>query len=247
MKPFWLYFLSEKLENDDMPKQSINYLHITQLISKEELSLILNLISQANFKEGKISATGSAADVKHNFQINAEQNFQAQQIGQIISQAISRNRLIQSLVMPKIILPPLVSRYEQGMQYGMHVDSPLMGNQLTIRTDVGMTLFLSDPDTYEGGALEVQTETGAKEFKLPVGDAIIYPTTRLHRVLPVCSGSRLAIVTWMQCVVRDASKREILNQLRKVLESLSSPGNTQKNQLHLQQVYSNLLRMWAEL
>lgn len=223
-----------------------NYLQIDSLIDRNELSNILTLIGQAGFADGKSTATDSAASVKKNLQISAENNFHAQQIGQIVMQAVSRNKRIQSAIQPKMLLPPLVSQYEPGMHYGMHVDSPLMGSQYTIRTDVGMTLFLSPPETYEGGELEVLTESGMKHFKLAAGSAIIYPTTRLHQVIPVTKGKRIAVVSWMQCAVRDPAKREIIDQINQVLIELSSTEH-QSSRLVLQQVYSNLVRMWAEL
>lgn len=222
-----------------------NYLHLEQLLSGEQLSAVLNVIYQADFEEGGASATGAAAQVKKNLQIRAEENPHAQQIAQIVMQAMSTNVALQSSVLPKAILPPLVSKYVPGMEYGMHVDSPLMGNQYTIRTDVGMTLFLSDPDLYEGGELLIQTETGEQTFKLAAGDAIVYPTTKLHRVLPVKSGVRLAVVTWMQSAVRDGNQRDILGQLNGVIQSLTDSQANER--LELQQAYSNLLRMWAEL
>ncbi|KOF03889.1 hypothetical protein OB69_02405 [Roseivirga seohaensis subsp. aquiponti] len=223
-----------------------NYLELTQLINPSELSSILNLIEQSNFKDGKSTASENAANVKNNLQINSENNFHAQQIGQIVHQAISKNRRIQSAILPKVILPPLVSQYESGMHYGLHVDSPLMGNQFTIRTDVGMTLFLSDPSSYEGGELEIMTEFGLQRFKLSAGSAVIYPTTRLHQVLPVTQGKRLAVVTWMQCAIREANKREIIDQINQVLNELSVTDHKESH-LMLQQIYSNLIRMWAEI
>lgn len=225
---------------------NLNYLHLQGLLNQQELMTVLNLINQADFKDGQATAGGAAATVKNNLQINAEENMQAQQVAQIVMGALSRNKELQSAILPKAILPPLVSKYDQGMDYGMHVDSPLMGQQYTIRTDVGMTLFLSPPEAYEGGELLVQTETGDVKYKLKAGDAIIYPTTRLHRVIPVTSGVRLAVVTWMQCAVRDTQQRGMLHQLNTVIDALD-PETQAAERLALQQTYSNLMRMWAEL
>ncbi|RKQ51781.1 PKHD-type hydroxylase [Roseivirga pacifica] len=229
-----------------MQLNSGNYLQIDELLNAQELSAILNLINQAGFSDGKSTASDAAAGVKQNKQISAESNFQAQQIAQIVSQAISRNKRIQSAILPKVILPPLVSLYEPGMHYGTHVDSPLMGTQFTIRTDVGMTLFLSPPESYEGGELEVITEAGIKLFKPAAGSAVIYPTTRLHQVLPVTNGKRMAVVTWMQCAIRNPGQREIIDQINQVLDQMGQAEH-KETRLVLQQVYSNLIRMWAEL
>lgn len=222
------------------------YLHIEGLLSFEEVELIRQISATASFKDGKISASDAAKQVKHNLQINAEDDMHAQQIGGIIMQAMSRNVTLQQAIMPKGMLPPLITKYTESMNYGMHVDSPLMGTQFTIRTDVGMTLFLSDPDDYEGGELLVLTETGEQKFKLPAGDAIIYPTTKLHQVMPVTSGERMVAVTWMQCAVRDSAQRDLLLSLNKTVQSVSIKG-LKDEELALQQVYANLVRMWAEL
>lgn len=225
---------------------SNHYLHIEGLLSSDELTRLRDLISKADFQDGVVSASDAASKVKKNLQIRPEDSVEAQQASAILMQAFSRNVTLQSSIMPKAILPPLLSKYEEDMTYGLHVDSPLMGTQFTIRTDVGMTLFLSEPDSYDGGELQVITEAGDRLFKLPAGDAVIYPTTKLHQVLPVKSGVRLAAVTWMQCAVRDPENRSILNTLRKSAESVSRHGLDNEH-LALQQLYANLLRRWAEL
>ena len=222
------------------------YLHIEGLLSSEEVELIRQITASANFKDGKVSASDAAKQVKQNLQIRAEDDLHAQQAGNVMMQAMSRNVTIQGAIMPKAILPPLFTRYTESMNYGMHVDSPLMGTQFTIRTDVGMTLFLSDPDDYEGGELLILTETGEHKYKLPAGDAIIYPTTKLHQVLPVTSGERMVAVTWMQCAVRDAHQRDLLYALNRTIGSLTEKG-VKEEHLAIQQVYANLVRMWAEL
>jgi len=223
-----------------------SYLHIPQLLTAEELSLIQQIAEQAQFQDGKLTAKDAASQVKQNLQIRAEDNIHGQQAANVIMQAMSRNPQLQSAIMPKAMLPPLISKYQEGMNYGMHVDSPLMGTQFTIRTDVGMTLFLSEPETYEGGELLVLTETGEQLYKLPPGDAIIYPTTKLHQVMPVTSGTRLAAITWMQCAVRDAAQRDMLYRLSQATAAIGESGMANE-QLTLQQIYSNLVRQWAEL
>ena len=223
-----------------------SYVHVKQLLNKEEIDNVLRLIDLSQFADGSGTASDVAASVKRNLQLPKQGSIEAQQIASIIMTAISRNVLIQSAIMPKMMLPPLVSKYEPGMEYGLHVDSPLMGEEYTIRTDVGMTLFLSEPENYEGGELMVITETGEVHYKLPMGDAIIYPTTKLHRVVPVTSGVRLAAVSWMQCAVRDSHKREILFNLKTAADKLQSAGSSSEL-LSVQQSYSNLIRMWTEL
>ena len=221
------------------------YLHIKQLLKPEELETVVGLATVGRFVDGKLTAVDASASVKSNMQMPQEGSLESQQIGNIVMRAIAQNPIVQSAIMPKMILPPIVSKYQPGMNYGLHVDSPLMGSQYTIRTDVGMTLFLSDPESYEGGELVIHSEIGEVKYKLAKGDAIIYPTTKLHKVNPVTSGERLAAVTWMQCVVRDSQKREILFKLKAANDELRSANPNAF--LNLQQVYSNLIRMWAEL
>ncbi len=222
------------------------YLHVEKLLDESQLLQIWKLIQSADFQDGTATATDFAKSVKKNQQIRAEDNFQAQQAGNIILQAMSQHPQVQTAIMPKMVLPPLISKYTESMNYGMHVDSPLMGSQYTIRTDVGMTLFLSHPDTYQGGELEVLTEAGEKRFKLPAGDAVIYPTTKLHRVLPVTAGVRMAAVTWMQCAVRNPELRDMLYSFNQATQSVGHKGMKEEH-LALQQVYANLVRMWAEI
>ncbi len=228
--------------NTEIPSQ---YLQIHGLLKAEELQHIDTILTEAEFVDGKATASDAAQAVKNNRQL--PEGPALAQMQHIIRQAISGSPLLQAAIMPTIVLPVLVSRYTGGMGYGWHVDSPLMGANPTIRTDVGMTIFLNEPETYQGGELVIHSPSGNISYKLKKGDAIIYPTTRLHGVAPVTEGTRQVAVTWMQCAVRNADQRELLFQLRSVQESLyqSNPQGSE-NQV-LQQVYSNLLRQWSEL
>jgi PKHD-type hydroxylase len=226
------------------------YLVLRGLLQPVELNVIDRLMAAASFEDGAATATDAAKLVKNNLQIPKNGSIEKQQLDAIILRAISQSALIQSALMPVRILPPIISKYEPGMHYGMHVDSPIMGDPQVgaIRTDVGMTIFLADPGTYKGGELAVQTQSGAEErYKLERGDAIIYPTTQVHGVLPVTSGVRLAAVTWMQCAVRNPQQREMLHHLKTVQASLEKQNPQAPENLMLLQVYSNLIRMWAEM
>lgn len=223
-----------------------NFIHLKGILTQAELEQVRQLIASGQFEDGKSTASGAAIQVKNNQQLKPTP--QNAQLGQFLLQAIMKHPVVIKAIMPKMGLPPLVSRYTQGMKYGTHVDSPLNGRDYTIRTDVGLTLFLNEPDTYEGGELEVMTDAGYQPYKLAAGDAICYPTTQLHRVNEVTSGERLVAVTWLQCLVRDAHQRKIIHQTSEVIADLEQNGmaNTEAH-LNLQQVYSNLIRMWAEL
>jgi PKHD-type hydroxylase len=226
------------------------YLTVPGLLKPMELDMIDRLLTVARFEDGAATATDAAKSVKRNLQLPKTGSLEKQQIDAIVMNAIAQSPLIQAALLPTRILPPIISKYEPGMHYGMHVDSPIMGDPQVgaIRTDVGMTIFLAAPDSYEGGELAIQTPSGTEQrYKLNRGDAIIYPTTQVHGVLPVTSGVRLAAVTWMQCAIRDAQKREMLFHLKTAQASLEKQNPQGQENLLLLQVYSNLIRMWAEM
>jgi PKHD-type hydroxylase len=222
-------------------------LHIPGLLTPEMLQQLDVLIPQLQFADGKATATGAAAQVKNNLQVSKEAHAAHPEVQQIIARAILTNPLVQTAIMPVRILPPIISKYEQGMHYGWHTDSPLMGEEFTIRVDASITIFLNPPAEYQGGELVIHSPAGYMQYKLERGDAIIYPTTRLHGVNSVSSGHRLAAVTWMQCAIKNPDQRELLFQLKTTSDTIGTaqPGSTEH--LMLMQVYSNLVRMWAEL
>lgn len=227
--------------------QSQVFIHVPALLSPELLAQVDQLLPQVAFVDGKSTASGAAKDVKNNLQVSREAHEAQPQLQQLLMQAIITNPLIQSTLMPVRILPPIVSKYDTGMHYGWHTDSPLMGEQFTIRADASITVFLSDPASYEGGELVIHTPTGYVPYKLQRGDAIVYPTTRLHGVNEVTSGSRVAGVTWMQLAVKNVEQRELLWQLRSVMDAMAGYRSNTSEHLMLQQVYSNLVRMWTEI
>ncbi|BDD04473.1 Fe2+-dependent dioxygenase [Aureibacter tunicatorum] len=223
-----------------------NFIHLKEVLSQEELRQIREIVAKSNFVDGKATASGAALKIKNNQQLaNSQENTQ---IAQYLLQALLKHTLLQRAAMPKMAIPPLISRYTEGMKYGMHVDSPLNGQEYTIRTDISVTLFLNEPHEYEGGELEIMTDAGLKSYKLSAGEAICYPTTQLHRVNKVISGKRLVAVTWIQCAVRDAHQREMIFKASEVIKELEEKdmANTEAH-LNLQQLYSNLIRMWAEI
>jgi PKHD-type hydroxylase len=146
-------------------------------------------------------------------------------------------------VRPKTILGPMFSRYEPGHAYGTHVDDALMGG---VRTDVSFTLFLADPDSYDGGELVIDTASGEEAFKLPAGSAVAYPSSTLHRVLPVTRGARLAAVGWARSFVRDSARRELLFDLETARRRLfDRDGKSPEGDL-LDKCTANLVRMWCD-
>lgn len=219
-----------------------SYLHIKQLLTADQLHQIKLIKQQANYTDGKHSASNAAKSVKHNLQM--EQQSQAyMRIQQILLMALNQNNTFRTATFIKNIYPFIISKYGEGMEYGWHVDSPLMGDMM--RTDIALTIFLNEPDEYEGGELELLTPSGNKLYKLSAGDAICYPCQQVHRVNKVTKGEREVAVTWIQSMVKNTEQRKMLFDAQQIINQLHHSGETETaNQL--QQLHSNLLRMWAE-
>ncbi|RMF26099.1 MAG: Fe2+-dependent dioxygenase [Cyanobacteria bacterium J083] len=214
---------------------------IPDLLNGSELSTIKSILTEAKFVDGKLTAGWYAKPVKHNQQLPTGDL--QQQLKQQIQTALSNNPLFQTAIRPKAIHNLLFSRYEVGMSYGRHVDNAFMGGW---RSDVSFTLFLSSPNNYQGGELIIESADDEKAYKLEAGSVLVYPSTTLHRVEPVTAGIRLAAVGWVQSLIRDSSKREILFDLETVKRVMyNQSGKTAEFDL-LAKSISNLLRQWAE-
>jgi len=220
-----------------------SYLIVPGLLKPEELVFIENVLRKVAFEDGAGTATDAARAVKKNLQMPKTGSLEKQQIDGVFYHALSNSPLIQAALMPTRILPPIISKYEPGMHYGAHVDSPLMGELL--RTDIAITIFLNHPEEYDGGELELQSNAGTLLYKLPAGDAVCYPCTQLHRVKPVLKGERRVAVSWIQSMLRSSEHRIVLREIQEVISSLRKKEQTEEANL-LQQTHSNLLRMWAE-
>lgn len=218
------------------------YLHIENLLTEDQLRQINLLSDQAVFNDGKLTASNAAKDVKHNLQMDM-QNQQYMQIQQIILAALNQSPVLRDATFLKNIYPFLLSKYTSGMEYGWHVDSPLMGNMM--RTDIAITIFLNNPKEYEGGELELQTPAGDKLYKLQAGHAICYPCTQLHRVRVVSKGERRVAVSWIESMVKNSEQRKILFDLQQVINQLLLNKSLEQANT-LQQMHSNLIRMWAQ-
>lgn len=166
--------------------------------------------------------------------------------------ALERNPLYFAAALPLRVLPPRFNRYTGGGEYGFHVDGAVMisgsgPERLQVRSDVSCTLFLCEPDEYDGGELVISDTYGEHEVKLPAGDMILYPSSSLHRVLPVTRGARLASFFWVQSMVRDDGRRRLLLEMDTAIESLRQSQADPSAVLQLTGVYHNLLRQWAEV
>lgn len=219
---------------------------IENVLTSKDLKQIQLSLEGAEFVDGKLTAGAYAKTVKENCQLKGDSNV-AKEVWAIINLALKRNSLFQAAVRPKIIRPPLISRYEAGMFYGTHTDNALMGEDVLTRSDVSLTLFLSNPDTYIGGELVIDTSLGEQFFKLAAGSMIVYPSTFLHRVAEVTEGVRLAAVTWVQSVVRDTHEREMLFELDTVRRAIFEQYNKTVEFDLLCKLHANLLRKWADV
>ena len=219
-------------------------IRIPDVLSVAELEQLGKLLDTAEFVDGKLTAGWYAKQVKNNQQLpgNASKDLRA-----TIHAALQRNSLFQASVRPKRIHSILISRYSNGMSYGRHADNALMGSGGSQwRSDVSFTVFLNSPEAYSGGELVMEGVDDDRAYKLDAGMAIAYPSSTLHRVDPVTTGTRLVAVGWIQSWVRDPAKRENLFELDTVRRSLfAQQGKSNEFDL-LSKNIANLLRHWAE-
>lgn len=215
-------------------------LAIENLLSKAEVAAIAASVPALDFDDGRKTAGRFARTVKANSQAAPSKERDA--ILQKVRDALLAHPVFASAVRPRALTPLILSRYREGQTYGAHIDDALMQG---LRTDVSFTLFLSDPETYDGGALEVRDTLEAREIKLPAGSVIVYPSDTLHRVTPVARGERLAVVGWAESWVRSPEKREILFDLDRAVQAAFDQDGTSPMFETLAKTRSNLLRMWA--
>jgi PKHD-type hydroxylase len=216
-------------------------LTITDILSQGDIAALRDGLARASFAPGELSAGWQAQRVKSNLQASDSQEVDAMR-------SLVRTRLLEHPVFalatrPKTVIGPLFARYQAGHAYGTHVDNALIGG---MRTDVSFTLFLSDPASYDGGELVIDTPSGEEVFKLAPGSVVTYPATTLHRVLPVTSGDRLGAAGWVRSTLRDPAQRELLFDLETARRGLfEREGKTAEADL-LAKCAANLMRMWCD-
>jgi len=215
------------------------------VLSAAELVQLDALLATARFTDGAVSAQGSAKAVKHALQLDRSGDAQRES-GELVARALLRHPTVQHAVFPKSVRHPTINRYEVGMEYGPHLDLPLMTGSVVTRADVSATLFLSDPASYEGGELSVHCDTLPVDFKGQRGDAVLYASDSVHRVNALRSGTRTVAVTWFQSLFRDAAQRKILFDLGEALRAFEGSGTDQGALLKLRASYQNLQRRWLE-
>jgi len=207
------------------------------------------LLESSDWIDGRVTAGHQSARVKDNAQL-PEDHAIARELGDLILSALERNALFVSAALPLRVFPPLFNRYTGGQSFGSHVDNAirrLAGTPLRIRTDLSATLFLANPDEYDGGELLVEDTYGVHSIKLPAGHMVLYPATSLHRVAPVTRGARIASFFWIQSMVRGDSDRTLLFDLDTAIQALNADAPNHPSAVQLTAVYHNLLRRWAEL
>lgn len=216
------------------------------LLKPADVQTLLGIAEKGNMVDGRATAGKLLHQAKKNQQLKPTTE-QHKQIVSIVTKAIESSDEFKNFALPKRILPPMLSRYEPGMEYGSHIDNPIMGGTNHIRTDLSMTIFLSPPDSYDGGELAMETPMGEQEIKLLSGDAVVYATMLRHRVKPVTRGARIAAVTWMQSFVKDPLQREILHDLNVARRAVMARDPNSEEYKRLLTASSNLFKMWADV
>lgn len=223
-------------------------LHIPQVLTRDEVAEFRRRLDGADWTDGRETVGVQGATVKRNEQLPDNSPLRAE-LAQAVLRALKRNPLFFAAALPRKILPPRFNRYAGGGEYGFHVDGAVMslGEDEQMRSDISCTLFLNDPEEYEGGQLVISDTYGEHAIAKPAGDAVIYPSSSLHRVEPVTRGERLASFFWIQSIVRDDADRRTLFELDTSIQKLTQDGADRDAVVQLTCVYHNLLRRWSEI
>ena len=221
-------------------------LAIPDLLNSAQVAKLHELIGDARFVDGKLTAGMAASKVKHNQELAPEPEL-LQRLYRIVMASVGHSEQFRSAALPAKVADFIFARYHAGMQYGDHVDDPIMGQGPKFRSDVSMTIFLNSPEDYDGGELVIRTPFGEQQVKLPAGHAVVYPSASVHRVAEVTRGERLVALTWIQSFVRDAAQRELLFELDQARQQLLRRDPESDLTKNVDRSYVNLLRMWAEV
>ena len=222
------------------------FITIPDFLTEQELQHLQAMTARVRFADGTATADDMPDEHKRNLQY-VPQGEDLRTVSQAISNGVGRSSEVQDGALIKRMMPPMISKYTEGMEYKSHLDTPFMQHNGPLRTDLSMTLFLSDPETYDGGALVLETEFGDHEVKLPAGGAVFYSTRLYHHVSPVTRGERIAVVTWMQSHIGDPAKRKVIGQLWRAYDDMvEAKGETSDEAKRLMHAVIELTRMWAE-
>jgi PKHD-type hydroxylase len=222
---------------------------IPQLLTKAQVGRCRQVMGEAEWVDGRGTAGPQSGSVKRNMQL-PEGSPAVQELGGVILDALARSPLFISAAIPLKIFPPLFNCYGVGQHFGTHVDGAIRavpGTPVRIRTDLSVTLFLAEPEEYDGGELTVEDKYGTHEVKLPAGDMVLYPATSLHHVKPVTRGARIASFFWLQSMIRDDAARSMLFDLDQTIQELTAErGLEDAACVRLTGIYHNLIRYWAD-
>jgi PKHD-type hydroxylase len=225
---------------------------VPNVLSKDDVADFRRIMDDCAWEDGRSTAGAQSAMVKRNEQLQPDSEV-ARQLGNRIISALTANPKFLSAAIPRHIFPPLFNRYAASGRhlFGVHVDNAVRGDRLTglrIRTDLSVTLFLSEPDDYDGGELVIEDLYGSHEIKLPAGDLVLYPASSLHLVTPVTRGMRVASFLWLQSMIRDAHARSLIFDLDTSIQALVEKlGRDDREVVRLTGIYHNLIRYWAEV
>lgn len=222
-------------------------LRIPAVLSPEQLATVDKLLARAKFVDGKLSAGTAARRVKNNQEVVRDAQ-ELELLNNLVMGNLVHHPVYRSGALALHVAAPYYARYVPGMAYGDHVDDPIMGTDgVLYRSDIAITVFLNAPSDYDGGELVVRGAFGAQDIKFAAGDAVMYPASSLHHVNPVTRGERRVAVTWVQSLVRDPVKRELLYDLNLAREKLLESAPQADETARVNVAYVNLVRMWSEL
>ncbi len=223
-------------------------LHIPEVFTKDKVRTLRARLDAGPWADGNVTSGHQSATAKVNRQL-PEDSAEAREIGALVLQALNANPMFVSAALPHTIFPPLFNTYEGGEHFGVHVDNAIrQRGDVRIRSDLSATLFLSEPEDYDGGELLIEEMYGAQSVKLPAGDLVLYPSKSLHRVTPVTRGKRVASFFWLQSLIRDDADRETLFRLDVAIQRVNADkGPKDAAVLELTAVYHNLIRRWSEV
>ena len=222
-------------------------LQIPSVLTQDQLDAVRKILATANFVDGKLSAGMAAKRVKHNEELDRNAK-QMEILNNIVMGSLVQHPVYRSGALPLRVAAPFYARYTPGMSYGDHLDDPIMGSEgLLYRTDVSITIFLNEPEDYDGGELVIRTPFGSNQIKLSAGHAVMYPSSSLHHVAEVTRGERLVAVTWVQSLVRDPAKRELLHGLNEARETMLKSAPEAAETAKVDAAYMNLVRMWGDI
>ncbi|MDH3563515.1 MAG: Fe2+-dependent dioxygenase, partial [Gammaproteobacteria bacterium] len=222
-------------------------LHLPSVLESNQLEAVQQLLADAKFVDGKLSAGAAAQRVKRNQELDKGAS-QMDILNNIVMNSLVQHPVYRAGALPLRVAAPYYARYTPGMAYGDHLDDPIMGaDGVLYRSDIAITIFLNAPDKYDGGELVIRTAFGDNAAKLSAGDAVMYPASSRHHVNPVTRGERLVAVTWVQSLVRDPARRELLYELHQAREKLLRISPEAEETAQVNTAYMNLIRMWGDV